>query len=526
MSREPGLRKLSLLAYTRAYTRQPQWRIIFSDEILQLIESESFRIYSNETNVLICFINAIAASIGKNGKIKTPPNGSSLYLNTYLLLIARSGAGKTSALNHYLIQPMKRISQQIKSNIIFQECTPAGLISRLNENAGSALLASDESCPRLCEMIARQGDRTNPMRSSLNTFYSGYGTEKVFATKQNIEFNDVYFGIIGTTQPHPFIIFLKELISIDDGLADRFFCIASPPAPIQTPPVNNPPTPDDWILKVLLRIAELHSKQSPILYEFSIDAGEFYEEIRAMESEHSLQVYKELEQSVASAVLPDDDAVREKYDRKVIEYIAKLATLIHITKHALEAVVNGSDLRSFDIPSLVQKSALEAAIELVTKMQIHRNEFLSFIDNHSSYDQYKVAKQILEKKNKESIEKLILLYDYPVVTVNMLTRKYNHLRQSSLEIRQEMIRMGSATPGQPKFIGKYKRVNKNVDAFYKEQWNHCDQEYLKSLGISEEAYAKAFQADTSKAPVNALSPNWSKYWSKIMSEKPDMNSDN
>jgi hypothetical protein len=267
---------------------------------------------------------------------------------------------------------------------------------------------------------------------------------------------------------------------------------------------------------MLKRIRQIHRTDDGKRYEFAADAADVLKNAEEEDRKEIAEAYRELEEAVASESADTTAAANavDNRDSKTYEYVAKMAALIHILDTALIKVANGDD-SNFSVPTIVEKTKVDAALHLVTMMQIHRNEFLDAKEdpNRRGAD---------PKTDDDFITKSVLLYPGKAVTTQMIARKFRPLRGKTSEVRETLKTMGKGKKGDPKFVGKFKRIPPNKDIFYKADWDSCDQEYLKKLSISRTDFDAAYDAPMTNAPTSGLPENWQQYYANLLDHTPDM----
>jgi len=106
--------------------------------------------------------------------------------------------------------------------LFYQEFTRPALSKAINDLKGKFLWAADEFASVFLPTLTPSDREWRGFRGALNSYYSRKGTAKMYASKPSAVLSTVDFNISGVLQPQPYCSIIDKLISIDDGLIDRF----------------------------------------------------------------------------------------------------------------------------------------------------------------------------------------------------------------------------------------------------------------------------------------------------------------
>lgn len=123
--------------------------------------------------------------------------------NVFIVNVSRKSLGKTNAMENFVISAVRNFEKKIKSKVLLDDFTMAGILKALDTSKGIGFWAADELRSTMERMVAGNLDDLQPMRGILNRLYSGSGVDKKLGSGINIELQATCMSIYGLVQEQP-----------------------------------------------------------------------------------------------------------------------------------------------------------------------------------------------------------------------------------------------------------------------------------------------------------------------------------
>lgn len=265
--------------YHKAYSNKFRW-----NEILEHDLSEFFAMFAQCYNCPITIamgsvLPLIACLCGPECSMEVRGSTYRVPLNTYSIIVSAPGGGKSVSFDKIVSPTARLIEEKHQVKIMIESYSSAGLQRHQTENAGRAILTSDEG-HRLLAAINSKQMRQEAERALLNKLWGGVGDSTVLLGEDR-GFKRTAFSMAILIQPSPL---MSEMIHLggEDGFMDRLLFLTDRPRLNKATTMRQASLKlqqdygEDFFPQVLLDIFNVHVNQQTV-YKFDSPAQEYYD---------------------------------------------------------------------------------------------------------------------------------------------------------------------------------------------------------------------------------------------------------
>lgn len=457
--------------------------------------------------IMAAALPTTAACMGTKAGLQLKPYSDYVISgNLFMIGVAEPGCGKSSAFDVAMGMPLNAVSMEEGKSIHVAECSKAALLKVQRDLDGRGIICADEVSQFLTGMLRRSQTDTSGERQLLLTLWGGRGHNIAYASKAHIELQKSGLCIGGFTQPDRMMEIIEEMKGSSDGLFDRFLFWLLPGYIYNGKKMREAHNSfrTSFLLHslnpVFLEIYRAHSTDSSIVYRFSPEAQDFFNDI---EDRVRIGVAEIAEAVIVESGDEDDsdderEPIKSPIGTKFIDQLGRLSLSLHLFSSVLEQILGRME-GQISIPVEISLDTITSAKQLLDHLMRQNDVILDSIyptNESSMFMAQEVLKPVVDMKTE--ISKRILLdagCAYPIRQASRTRLRGETVKSSVVsDVMETLTRNG---------LGAEKKVKvsktKPLSIFFKEIPSSVNKSALEGLGISFEFYQHQFYLPVSVA---------------------------